>query len=31
LAQTRAALVERIAELERRQADLLDRLVVGPG
>ena len=31
LAQTRAALVDRIAELERRQADLLDRLVVGPG
>ncbi|MBF6554829.1 MAG: hypothetical protein IVW52_01510 [Acidimicrobiales bacterium] len=31
LAQSRTALVDRIAELERRQADLLDRLVVGPG
>jgi hypothetical protein len=29
--QTRDALVERIAELERRQNELLDRLVVGPG
>ncbi len=29
--QTRAALVERIAELERRQDELLDRLVVDPG
>ena len=29
--QTRDALIERIAELERRQNELLDRLVVGPG
>jgi hypothetical protein len=29
--QTRKDLVERIAELERRQNELLDRLVVGPG
>ncbi|MGO8873617.1 MAG: hypothetical protein ACLQPH_19890 [Acidimicrobiales bacterium] len=29
--QTRAALVEQIAELERRQDELLDRLVIGPG
>jgi hypothetical protein len=29
--QNRAALVDRIAELERRQDDLLDRLVVDPG
>ena len=29
--QTRKALVERIADLERRQDELLDRLVVGPG
>jgi hypothetical protein len=29
--QTRDMLVQRIAELERRQAELLDRLVVGPG
>jgi hypothetical protein len=29
--QTREALVSRIAELEGRQAELLDRLVVGPG
>jgi hypothetical protein len=29
--QTRAGLVERIAELERRQDELLDQLVVGPG
>ncbi len=29
--QTRQALVGRIAELEHRQAELLDRLVVGPG
>jgi hypothetical protein len=29
--QTRNALVDRIAELERRQDELLDRLVVGPG
>ncbi len=29
--QTRDALVMRIAELEHRQAELLDRLVVGPG
>ncbi len=29
--QNRKALVERIAELERRQNELLDRLVVGPG
>jgi hypothetical protein len=29
--KTREALVERIAELERRQNELLDRLVVGPG
>jgi hypothetical protein len=31
LLQTRDALVERIADLERRQDELLDRLVVGPG
>jgi len=29
--QTRTALVERIAELERRQDELLDQLVAGPG
>jgi transposase len=29
--RTRQALVEQIAELERRQDDLLERLVVGPG
>jgi hypothetical protein len=29
--QTRAALVEQIAELERRQDELLERLVIGPG
>ena len=29
--QTRAALVERIAGLERRQEELLDQLVAGPG
>jgi hypothetical protein len=29
--QSRDALVDRIAELERRQDELLDRLVVGPG
>ena len=29
--QTRSALVDQIAELERRQDELLDRLVVGPG
>jgi len=29
--QSRQALVERIAELERRQDELLDRLVVEPG
>ncbi len=29
--QTRQALVERIADLERRQDELLDRLVVEPG
>ena len=29
--RTRQALVDRIAELERRQDELLDRLVVGPG
>jgi hypothetical protein len=28
---TRNDLLERIAELERRQDELLDRLVVGPG
>jgi hypothetical protein len=31
LSQTRTTLVDRIAELERRQDELLDRLVVGPG
>jgi hypothetical protein len=31
LLQTRNALVERIADLERRQDELLDRLVAGPG
>jgi hypothetical protein len=31
LRQTRNALADRIAELERRQDELLDRLVVGPG
>jgi hypothetical protein len=31
LRQTRAALAERITELEHRQDELLDRLVVGPG
>ena len=29
--RTRQALVEQIAELERRQDDLLERLVGGPG
>ncbi|HEX7443172.1 MAG TPA: hypothetical protein VF320_04760 [Acidimicrobiales bacterium] len=29
--RTRQALVEQIAELERRQDDLLERLAVGPG
>jgi len=29
--RSRQVLVERIAELERRQDDLLERLVVGPG
>lgn len=29
--QTRKALIDRIAELERKQDELLDRLVVGPG
>jgi hypothetical protein len=29
--RTRQALVEQIADLERRQDDLLERLVVGPG
>jgi hypothetical protein len=29
--KNRDALVERIAELERRQSELLDRLAVGPG
>jgi hypothetical protein len=29
--QTRSALVAQIAELELRQNELLDRLVVGPG
>jgi sensor histidine kinase YesM len=29
--QTRKALVEQIAQLERRQNELLDQLVVGPG
>jgi hypothetical protein len=29
--QTRSALLERIAQLERRQDELLDQLVVGPG
>jgi hypothetical protein len=29
--QTRSALAEQIAELERRQNELIDRLVVGPG
>ena len=29
--QTRNALAEQIAELERRQNELIDRLVVGPG
>jgi hypothetical protein len=29
--QSRDALVDRIADLERRQDELLDRLVVGPG
>jgi len=29
--RNRQALVDRIAELERRQGELLDRLVVGPG
>ena len=30
-APTREALVKQIAELEQRQDELLDRLVVGPG
>jgi hypothetical protein len=29
--QTRAALVGRVVDLERRQSELLDRLVVDPG
>jgi len=29
--RTRQALLDRIADLERRQDDLLERLVVGPG
>ena len=29
--RTRQVLVEQIADLERRQDDLLERLVVGPG
>jgi hypothetical protein len=29
--QTRNALIDRIAELEQKQDELLDRLVVGPG
>jgi len=29
--RTRQALVQQIADLERRQDDLLERLVVGPG
>jgi hypothetical protein len=29
--QTRAALAERVVDLERRQDELLDRLVVDPG
>lgn len=29
--QSRDALIDRIADLERRQDELLDRLVVGPG
>jgi DNA-binding response OmpR family regulator len=29
--RTRQALVDQIADLERRQDDLLERLVVGPG
>jgi hypothetical protein len=29
--RSRDALIDRIADLERRQDDLLDRLVVGPG
>jgi hypothetical protein len=29
--QTRAALAGRVVDLERRQSDLLDRLVVDPG
>jgi hypothetical protein len=29
--QTRTALADRIAELEHRQDELLDRMVVGPG
>jgi hypothetical protein len=31
MVQTRTTLIDRIAELERRQNELLDRLVVGPG
>jgi hypothetical protein len=31
MVRNRQVLVERIAELERRQDELLDRLVVGPG
>jgi hypothetical protein len=31
MVQSRAELVDQIAELERRQNDLLDRLVVDPG
>ena len=29
--QTRAALAERVVDLERRQDELLDRLVIDPG
>src|SRR5271155_3804244 len=29
--RTRQALVDQIADLERRQDDLLERLVIGPG
>ena len=29
--QTRESLIAKIAELERRQDELLDRLVIGPG
>jgi hypothetical protein len=29
--QTRESLIAKIAELEHRQDELLDRLVIGPG